>query len=83
MSTQIAKRHKKEVWNETGILQYLRYGIVGEAGKLQKATITFVISVCLSVCLSERNNPAPTGRFFVKFYTGKFHSNLSRENSLE
>jgi len=34
------------VRKETGTLQYLRYGILRVAGKLRKATITFVNSVC-------------------------------------
>ena len=32
--------------------------------KLRKATISFVISVCLSA----RNNSAPIGRVYMKFY---------------
>jgi hypothetical protein len=35
--------------------------------KLQKATISVVISVSLYVCLSAWNNSAPTERIFVKF----------------
>ena len=39
---------------------------------LQKATISFVASVCLSVCLSVYpsawSNSAPTGPIFMKFY---------------
>jgi predicted PilT family ATPase len=33
--------------------------------KLQNATISFVMSVCVSVRLSARINSAPTGRIFV------------------
>ena len=36
--------------------------------KLQKATISIVISVSLYVCLSAWNNSAPTERIFIKFY---------------
>jgi len=46
-STQITRRPKKRVRNETGTLQYLRYGILGAGWKLPKATITFVMYVCL------------------------------------
>jgi hypothetical protein len=44
----------------------------GAFSKLRKATITFVMSVrpsiCLSVCPSGWNNSAPIGRIFMKFY---------------
>jgi len=43
----------------------------GRVGKIAKATICFVISVCLSVCLSIRlsswNNSDPTGPILMKF----------------
>jgi hypothetical protein len=52
------------------------------------ATISFVMSVCLSLCPSAWNISAPTGRIFIKFYIWelfrhlsrkfKFHSNLTR-----
>jgi hypothetical protein len=34
--------------------------------KLRKATISFVMFVCLSVCPSVWNNPAPTGLVLIK-----------------
>jgi hypothetical protein len=50
--------------------------------KLRKATISFVMSVRLSVCspvhLSAWDNPAPTGRIFMKFDVWVFFENLSR-----
>ena len=51
--------------------------------KLRKVAISFVMSVCLSVCLSsvrpyEWNNSAPTGRIFMKFDIWVFFENLSR-----
>jgi len=56
--------------------------------KLRKATISFAISVCLSVYPSARNNSAHTGRIFMKFdiwvffkilsMYWKFHLNLTR-----
>ena len=40
--------------------------------KLREATISFVMSAYLSVCLSAPpyvlNDSAPTGRIFMKFY---------------
>jgi len=36
--------------------------------KLQKATINFTMSVCLSVYPYSRNTLAPKGRMFMKFY---------------
>ena len=35
--------------------------------KIPKATIDFVMSVCLSVRPIAWNNPAPTGQIFMKF----------------
>ena len=35
--------------------------------KLQEATISVVVPVCLSIRLSAWNNSAPTGRIFMKF----------------
>jgi hypothetical protein len=49
----------------------------GAFGKLRKATVSFVVSVCLSVCLSVRpHNSASTGRIFTKPDI-KFFKNLS------
>ena len=35
--------------------------------KVRKATLSFVISVCLSVCTSAWNNSSPPGRISMKF----------------
>ena len=47
--------------------------------KWRKATISFVVSACPSVCPYTRNNSAPTERIFVIFYTWVFFENLSRK----
>ena len=47
-------------------LQGQKY-ILGALAKLRKATISFVMSVCLSVRLSAWYNSAVTGRIFTKF----------------
>jgi hypothetical protein len=47
--------------------------------KLRKATISFITTVCSSVCLTTQNNLAPTGRIFIKFYISVFLKNLSRK----
>jgi len=41
--------------------------------------LSFVMSVCLSLCLSEWNNSAPTGRIFMKFYIWDLFRYLSRK----
>jgi len=41
---------------------------LGAFAKLRKATISFVMSVCPSVCLSAWNNSAPALRIFMKFF---------------
>jgi len=49
------------------------------SAKLWKATTSFVISICLSACLSvlsPSNNSAPTGLIFVKLDTCVFSWNL-------
>ena len=49
---------------------------LGAVAKLQKATISFVTSVCLS----EWNNSAPTGRIMMKLDILEFFfENLSRK----
>jgi hypothetical protein len=66
--------------------------------KLPKASISFIMPVCLSVCLclsrsvglsvclsvcpSAWNKSASTGRFFMKFYSGDFNYSLSRKYRL-
>jgi hypothetical protein len=39
-----------------------------------------VLYIRIFVHLSECTSAAPTGRIFVKFYTGDFHENLSRNS---
>jgi len=50
---------------------FLKQPFLGAFANLRKATISFVMSVCLSVCLSARpsacNYSAPTGRIFMTF----------------
>jgi len=41
--------------------------IFGAFAIMQKATVSFVMSVCLSGRLSAWKNSAPTGRIFIKF----------------
>jgi hypothetical protein len=52
---------------------------LGKLAKLRKATISFVMSVCLSVRPSAWNNSVPTGRIFMKFDFWVFFENLSRK----
>jgi len=50
--------------------------------KLQKATVSFVMSVCLSVCKSVHssawNNSAVTGGIFLKFYILVFFETVKK-----
>jgi len=41
---------------------------LGRIAKLRKVTISFVMSVCLSVRPSAWNNSAPTGWIFLKIF---------------
>jgi len=50
--------------------------VLGAFGKLLKATVSFVLPVCLSVHPHEKNS-APTGRIFMKFDIWLFFDNLS------
>jgi hypothetical protein len=57
--------------------------ILGAFGKLRKATISFVISVRLSLSPSVRpsawKKSAPTGRIFMPFDIWRFFETLSRK----
>jgi hypothetical protein len=78
-------------WNlnvntETIYLQWIsetlircNYNVLRAFTKLRKATISFVMSDCPSVCLGE-NNSAPTGRIFMKFHIWVFFENLSTKS---
>ena len=64
--------------------------ILGTFAKLRKATVNFVMSVCLTVSQSAWKNWAPAGRIFMQFdicfpknMTRKFqfHENLKRINN--
>ena len=48
--------------------QYKSAAFLGMFKKLLKATISFVISGCPSICLSAWNNLYPAGWIFMKFY---------------
>ena len=47
--------------------------------KLQKATVSFVMFVCLSARLTAWSNQAVTGRIFMQFYIHVFFENLFRK----
>jgi len=56
--------------------------ILGAFARLRKVTLSFVMSVCLSVCLSSWNNSAASWRIFTKFDTWIFFfSKICREIS--
>ena len=58
--------------------------VMDALAKLQKATISFVMSLRPSVCPSVWNNWAPTGRIFMKFCILIYISlNLSRKFKLD
>jgi hypothetical protein len=57
----------------------LQTDFLGAFAKLRKGTVSFVMSVCLSVCLSALNNSALTGRIFMKFDIRVFFENLSKK----
>jgi hypothetical protein len=64
------------------LLQYRKEISVlfGAFAKLSKTTISFAVSIRLSICLSACNNSAQTGRIFMKFYIYSL-SKACRENS--
>ena len=51
--------------------------LLGALAKLLKSTVSFVMSVRLSVKLSAWDNSAPTGRISMKFDIRLFFENLS------
>jgi hypothetical protein len=46
----------------------------------EKRPIRFAVFVALSVRLFACNSPAPTGRIYIKFYSGNFYDNMSRQS---
>jgi len=52
---------------------------LGAFAKLRKATISFVMSVRLSLGPLEKKNWAPSGRIFMKFDIRVFFENLLRK----
>jgi hypothetical protein len=59
---------------------YLRLVIIlGAFAKLRKATVSFVMFVCLTVYPSAWKNPTLTGRILMKVDTWAFVENLSRK----
>ena len=54
---------------------------LGAFVKLRKATLGFILTVCLFVCPSTWNKSAPTVRIFMKVCIRVYIENLSRENS--
>jgi len=53
---------------------------MGTFAKSRKKAISFVMFVRPSVRLSACISPAPTGRIYVKYYTGDFYGNICRHN---
>jgi len=53
--------------------------VLGTSAYLQKAGISFVTSVFLSIHKPTWNNSAPTGLIFMKFDIQEFFNNLSRK----
>ena len=49
------------------MLEAASFFLFGAFAKLRKATVSFVMSVRLSVCLPARDNSASTGWVFMKF----------------
>jgi hypothetical protein len=70
-----ATSHKRKSKKYCAVAQNSIPLFFGAFAKLRKATVSFVTSVCPSVC----NNWAPTGRIFMKFYTGVCFENRSRK----
>ena len=55
--------------------------LLGVFVKLWKAVISFLLSVCLSICLSAWNHLAPTGQVLMKLATWGFFKNLSKNSN--
>jgi hypothetical protein len=63
----VTAAHPKPSTNNPGTAVLVTSTFVGAFTKLQKPTISFIMSVCLSIRLPAWNNSAPTRRIFVKF----------------
>jgi hypothetical protein len=71
------------LWFTHSIWIFIHLFFSGAFAKLQKATISFVMSIrpfdCLSAFPSEWDNSASTGRIFMKFDIWEFFENPSRK----
>ena len=67
-----------KVWTDKGrVCDVYTWQFLGAFEKIRKATVNFVMSVCLFAW----NDSAPTGRIFMKFYFWVFFSDvLSRKS---
>ena len=61
--------------------KFVHLRVLGAFAEFRKATISCVISFCLSDRPSPRNNSAPTGRIVVKFDI-VIYSKIRRENPI-
>jgi hypothetical protein len=64
-----------------GCLYIWIFWFPGSFENSQKTTISFVISIRLSVRSSACNNSIPTGRIFIKFYVWVFFETQSRKGT--
>ena len=69
------------VFWSTGSATGLKVQFLDAFRELRKATVSFVICVCLSLslCLSAWNHTSPTGRIIMKLGIWAFFENLSRK----
>jgi hypothetical protein len=69
---------KRVIFN---VVCFLPYVLLGALAKFRKANISFVMSVCVSLCSSAWKNSCPTGWIFVKFGFEYFSKNLQENTS--
>ena len=65
MLTDVCPNVLRVVWRCCFCTYYL---LLGAFAVLRKATISFALSVCPSLCLTAWNNSTATGHIFIKFH---------------
>jgi len=74
---KIKKSLKSSLWFSTMEINYRPF--LGAFAKLRKATVSFVMSVCLSVCMKQLG----CGRIFMKFDIYVFKICLENSKSIK
>jgi hypothetical protein len=77
----VACKNGETYLRNTGTVHVICVSFIG-VKKLQKATISFIMTVCLSIQPSIWNNSAPTLEIFIKFYIWVFFEHNKHNHNI-